>query len=481
MKTPHVHDFAAVGLGPFNLGLACLAAPLDDLDGVFLDQRPGFDWHPGMMLESATVQTPFLADLVTLADPTSPFSFLAHAKEEGRIYSFYIRESFHLLRHEFNRYCQWAVERLAEPRWNVDLRWNTRVEEIAWSPDESADGEEGFYVLRARHLPDDRPVEVRARKLVLGTGTVPHVPDVCRDLPGAVHSSNYLDHKKRLQAEPSITVVGSGQSAAEIVHDLLGEIDVHGYALRWITRSPRFFPLEYSKLTLEMTSPDYVDYFHSLPPATRDRLIARQAQLYKGIDDELISEIFDLLYSKRLLCECEVELATHRELVGADWRPEDGLFDLELFHTEQRCAERRRSAGLVLATGYAYRRPEFVDGIAERIRWDEKGRFDVARNYSIDPDGREIFVQNAELHTHGLVTPDLGMAAYRNSWILREITGREVYPIEERIAFQRFAAARKEDTADVVADDVTGAVLRLSAEPAVLPNARTEEAPHVHA
>ena len=40
---------------------------------------------------------------------------------------------------------------------------------------------------------------------------------------------------------------------------------MHGYRLNWVTRSPRFFPLEYTKLTLEMTSPEYVDYFHALP------------------------------------------------------------------------------------------------------------------------------------------------------------------------------------------------------------------------
>lgn len=54
-----------------------------------------------------------------------------------------------------------------------------------------------------------------------------------------------------------------------------------------------------------------------------------------------------------------------------------------------------------------------------------------------------MFVQNAELSTHGFVTPDLGMAAYRNSWIIRAMTGREVYPIERRIAFQDFAAPQE--------------------------------------
>jgi lysine N6-hydroxylase len=32
------------------------------------------------------------------------------------------------------------------------------------------------------------------------------------------------------------------------------------------------------------------------------------------------------------------------------------------------------------------------------------------------------------------------MGAYRNSCILREITGREVYPVERSIAFQQFGA-----------------------------------------
>ena len=95
---------------------------------------------------------------------------------------------------------------------------------------------------------------------------------------------------------------------------------------------------------------------------------------------------------------------------------------------------------MVLATGYTYKEPAFLAGIQDRIRRDAKGRFDVERNYSTGVEPGEIFVQNAELHTHGFVTPDLGMAAYRNSCILREITGREVYPIERSIAFQQFGA-----------------------------------------
>ena len=104
--TTQTYDFIAIGIGPFNLGLACLTEPVDALNGLFLDQNDGFDWHTGMMLESAHLQTPFMADLVTLADPTSRYSFLNYLKQQGKLYSFYIRENFFMMRKEFNQYCQ---------------------------------------------------------------------------------------------------------------------------------------------------------------------------------------------------------------------------------------------------------------------------------------------------------------------------------------------------------------------------------------
>ncbi len=59
---------------------------------------------------------PFLADLVTLADPTSPFSFLNYLHASGRLYRFYFRERFHVLRREFEAYCQWVAARLESCR-----------------------------------------------------------------------------------------------------------------------------------------------------------------------------------------------------------------------------------------------------------------------------------------------------------------------------------------------------------------------------
>jgi lysine N6-hydroxylase len=428
-----IFDFAGIGVGPFNLGLAALSEPVDGLDGVFLARRDSFDWHPGMMLEPVHLQVPFMADLVTLADPTSPYSFLNFLKQTGRLYRFYIRENFYPLRAEYNQYCQWVAGQLRS------VRFRTDVLDVAY------DG--GVYRLSVEG--PDGPEVLLARRLVLGTGTSPYVPAACDGMLEAagngggglvLHNADYLLRKAELQGTSSITIVGSGQSAAEIYYDLLQDIDVHGYQLNWVTRSGRFFPLEYTKLTLEMTSPEYVDYFHGLPQEQRDGLIKSQKNLYKGINSELIDAIYDLLYTKSLCGIVDTRLLTHSSLTGAVWDPATGSHTLTLRHEEQGADYALDSEALVLATGYTYREPGFLAGIRDRIARDSSGRFDVARNYSTGVEPGEIFVQNAELHTHGFVTPDLGMGAYRNSCILREITGREVYPVERSMAFQQFGA-----------------------------------------
>jgi lysine N6-hydroxylase len=427
------YDFIAVGVGPFNLGLACLTQPIKDLKGIFLDKNESFNWHPGMLLQDTTLQIPFLADLVTLADPTSPFSFLNYIKEQGKMYSFYIREDFLLLRNEYNQYCQWAIEKMS------NIFFNTEVIQIDYNEKEAC------YVVTAQCTITKAISLYSTKKIILGTGTSPYIPKSCQNLKeSAIHSANYLQYKSELQKKKSITVLGSGQSAAEVFNDLLQEIDTYNYQLNWITRSPRFFPMDYSKLTLEMTSPEYVDYFYNLPENKRDELLSNQKQLYKGINKDLIGSIFDTIYQKKVMGFIDVNLRTNAACIQSSYDEESEKFYLELHQVEQDKKYRHTTEALVLATGYSYKLPKFLEGITNRILWDKKGRFATHRNYSIDQSASEIFVQNAESHTHGFVTPDLGMACYRNSYIIKEITGVEYYPIEKRIAFQQFEVAKEE-------------------------------------
>ncbi|ROQ32509.1 lysine N6-hydroxylase [Streptomyces sp. PanSC19] len=423
MSTPEPYDFIGIGLGPFNLGLACLTEPIAELNGVFLESKPDFEWHSGMFLDGAHLQTPFMSDLVTLADPTSPYSFLNYLKEKGRLYSFYIRENFYPLRTEYNDYCRWAAGKL------TSIRFSTTVASVAY--------DEGTELYEVTTTAGET---FRSPRIVLGTGTPPYVPETCEGLGGdLIHNSRYLPNKEELQKKRSITLVGSGQSAAEIYHDLLSEIDVHGYRLNWVTRSPRFFPLEYTKLTLEMTSPEYVDYFHGLPERTRYRLETEQKGLFKGIDGELIDAIFDLLYQKNLDGPVPTRLLTNSSLNSAAYDATTGTYTLGFRQEEQEKDFTLETEGLILATGYKYTVPAFLKPVEDRLRFDGRGRFDVARNYAIDTTGRGIFLQNAGVHTHSITSPDLGMGPYRNAYIIGEMLGSEYYPVEKTIAFQEFA------------------------------------------
>jgi lysine N6-hydroxylase len=177
---------------------------------------------------------------------------------------------------------------------------------------------------------------------------------------------------------------------------------------------------------------------------SRDRLNREQRSLYKGISGDLVDGIYDALYRKRSVAPVPTTLLTGTSLTGASW--DGSAYRLDLHHDELDRSFSLSSEGLVLATGYRARVPAFLDPVRDRIRWDARGRYDVARDFTVDHADREIFVQNAEEHTHGLTAPDLGMGAHRNSRILAQLMGHEVYPVEDRIAFQEFgipASARR--------------------------------------
>ena len=428
MRDRDVHDFIAIGLGPFNLSLACLAAPIESLRGLFLERNATFDWHPGMLIEHTTLQNPFLADLVSLADPQSRYSFLNYCKQEGKLYSYYIRENFTLSRAEYNRYCKWVVARLG------NLRFGHEVRSLGH------DADSGHYVVSGVAGPARTPFTYHCRKLVLGVGSVPDFPACCRESGHRyLHSSDYLAHKAALQARKSITLVGSGQSAAEIYHDLLRDSGNHDYQLTWITRSPRFFQMENTKLTLEMISPDYIDYFFDLPDATKAGIIDRQDSLYKGVNASLINRIYDLLDDLRSQGRLRTHLITNCE-VQACRQVEDGTgYVLDFVQRDTRARYTHRTEAVIFATGYRQNIPPFVEGIRHRLRWDGQGRYRLSRHYAADLEGTDVFVQNAGMHTHGLTNPDLGMSCYRNSCIIRALTGVEHYKIERNIALQDFA------------------------------------------
>ena len=89
MKT---YDFIGIGIGPFNLSIAALAEGLDGFSSLFLERKPHFSWHPGMMVPDCHMQTSFLKDLVSAVEPTNRHSFLNYLVQRKKFYSFLTTE-----------------------------------------------------------------------------------------------------------------------------------------------------------------------------------------------------------------------------------------------------------------------------------------------------------------------------------------------------------------------------------------------------
>lgn len=278
-------DIIGIGIGPFNLSLASLLNHRDcRLKTVFFDKKEKFMWHQGMLMSDATLQVPFLADLVTMVDPTSKYSFLNYLQEKQRLFQFYFKESFFLPRTEYNDYCQWACDKLNNLNFGCLVKQVTPINK-------------GFEVVI------DCNGDIKnheCRNLVVGVGTTPKVPDCTKDIVKNLenqcfHSSSFMENFDELlnKKQANIILVGSGQSAGEIFHKLIQSDFDH---IHWVTNDEGFFPMEYTPLALEHFSPDYMDFFYNLSSETRKSLLEKQELLYKGINAHLLRNIYSILY-----------------------------------------------------------------------------------------------------------------------------------------------------------------------------------------
>jgi lysine N6-hydroxylase len=270
---------------------------------------------------------------------------------------------------------------------------------------------------------------VLARNLVLGVGTVPTVPLALRHTVGVdvFHSAEYADRLPGLAGRRHITVVGSGQSGAEVFLDLL-----------------RQQARQASALAAEHLTPDYVRYFHELPEPARKRLLASQWRLHQAIDPGTLEAIYAELY-EHLLCgrRAPVLLQPGVRVDSVYPAGTNGLV-VSGVHTVDEESLRVETQAVVLATGYAARRPACLEPLNDLICWDDRGRFVADLGYRTATDPRVtggIYVQNAELHSHGVATPSLTVGAYRSATILNQIAGRELFVLPKRTAFTTFGNA----------------------------------------
>lgn len=460
-------DLLGIGLGPFNLSLAALLDKTD-VNAKFFEQKAGFNWHKGMILPHTTLQVPFMADLVTLIDPTSPHSFLNYLHTQHRLLKFYFLEDFKIYRKEYNYYCQWVAAQLDS------LVFDAQVIEVAFNQDcdESSNAKEhNGFVVTVQEQGEQKTYY--AKNLVIGTGTQPTLPTALQKLANqaperCMHTAHFANNfdLEAIKAKNSkqndnksddrltkIVVLGSGQSSAEVYRELfdqqLDSNDEPKFQLDWITRSSGFFPMEYSPLGLEHFSPAYTDYFYQLDGATKAQVAPKQDLLYKGMGFDTIRDIYHKLYERSIGNQAPyTTLLSNCAVIEASF--DDTLFDDTVKLTFEQCEQQQIFTAdydcLIAGTGYRHALPTCLNPLLPSIDYDEFGQPKIDRHYALmyqnrDNNSGKVFVQNQEIHTHGVGTPDLGLGAYRAGQIINQLIGKAVYDTDALEVFQKFGAS----------------------------------------
>lgn len=428
----HVYDLVGIGIGPFNLSLAALLEDIPEVDAVFFDQKPHFDWHPGMLIVGTRLQVPFMADLVTLADPTNKYSFLNYLAQKNRLYPFYFLQRLDIPRREYNDYCQWVESELD------NCCFGQKVVDLTYAEKEQ------YYQVTVENINTEEQHTYLAKNIVLGTGTTPALPESFQGMPkeDVFHTSDFLSRHDRCREAESVTVVGSGQSAAEVFRELLKERMEYNYKLTWITRSRSFFSMEESKLTVEQFSPDYVNYFYKFSQERKDEIFATQDLLYKGISSHTITDIYNLLYENSVSNqEMDVNIQVLTEV--HDIKQKEDSYEISCHQWEQKKDFTHKSDVVIIGTGYQPNVPPFVKSLKEYIYWDDKGRYQVEPDYRVRVNiPNQIYVQSGISHSHGVGSTNLGLAVHRNKIIINHLLGEDRFPIFDEYVFQNFDAEK---------------------------------------
>jgi L-ornithine N5-monooxygenase len=120
IASPAVHDLIGIGFGPSNLALAIALQEREKaqgkLDVLFLDKQADYRWHGNTLVSQSELQISFLKDLVTLRNPTSPYSFVNYLKVHGRLVDFINLGTFYPCRMEYNDYLRWVAGQFTSAR-----------------------------------------------------------------------------------------------------------------------------------------------------------------------------------------------------------------------------------------------------------------------------------------------------------------------------------------------------------------------------
>ncbi|KAF4223654.1 hypothetical protein CNMCM8980_000459 [Aspergillus fumigatiaffinis] len=449
-----LHDLLCVGFGPASLAIAI--ALHDALDPrlnksapnihaqpkiCFLERQKQFAWHSGMLVPGSKMQISFIKDLATLRDPRSCFTFLNYLHQKGRLIHFTNLSTFLPARLEFEDYMRWCAQQFSDV-----VAYGEEVVEVIPGKSDPSSSVVDFFTVRSRNVETGEISARKARKVVVAIGGTAKMPPGLPQDPRIMHSSKYCTTLPALLKDKSkpynIAVLGSGQSAAEIFHDLQKRYPNSRTTL--IMRDSAMRPSDDSPFVNEIFNPERVDKFYSQSAAERQRsLAADKATNYSVVRLELIEEIYNDMYLQRVKNPDETQWQ-HRIL------PERKITRIEHHGPQSRMRIHLKSSkpesegaandvketlevdALMVATGYYRNAHERLLSKIQHLRPTGQDQWNPLRDYRVEMDPSKvssqagIWLQGCNERTHGLSDSLLSVLAVRGGEMVQSIFGEQL-------------------------------------------------------
>ena len=409
-ELPRVLDVAGVGFGPSNLALAIALGECTtgSAEAAFFERQASFGWHRGMLIDDATMQISFLKDLVLMRNPVSPLSFLCYLKERGRLVDFINHQTLVPSRVEFHDYLEWAADHVAGL-----VRYGSEVESIRPI---FGDGVVDVVELLIRDNARQELYTCRARNIVLATGLRPELPDGVERSDRVWHSSDFLHRLGELPrgSAGSFTVVGSGQSAAEITNHLMSRFPdarIHAVFSRY-----GYSVADDNPFANRIFDPSAVDDYYLASPQVRRSLMDYHGNTnYSVVDLDLIKELYRRHYQEKVLGKDRLRIVNVSRVRRALSRADSVQVDVEFLPTGE--VGTLHSDVVVFATGYRSADPRpLLNELIDFVEHDDEGMVQVGRDYRIvtsDKLACGIYLQGGTEHTHGISSSLLSTTAQR--------------------------------------------------------------------
>lgn len=410
-------DVVGIGFGPSNLASAIAFREMaPQLDVSFLEARPKFAWHPGMLFDEAMMQVSFLKDMASFRNPRSEFTFVNYLHAKHRLADFANLSTFYPTRIEFADYLSWCA---AEFSGVVNYGYEVTAIEPVYGPGGRVDR------LRISATGPSGPVVIESAAVLHAGGLESVMPQGVTAGARIFHSYEMIPRIDSIAPPPGAHyfVAGSGQSAAEII-GLLHARDPTATITSVISRFG-FTPADSSPFVNQIFDAQSVDLLYSLTQDDRDLILqAHRGTNYAAVDLDLIRELYRLIYNDKLQGRERIRLKRLSYVTGATEGSDEVAINLRSMETG--AVESQRADYLICATGFQPRSiiPLLSDDLRRSIAIRSDGQPHFGRAYDLrfnDAVAAKIYSVGMCEQTHGLSATLISNMAVRAGEIAVDI------------------------------------------------------------